>query len=1100
MTNKIRSSQLNILAMLLLVGYSSAYGAAQVLSQSPLFVANAEKANVLVVLDNSNSMDENATGSAVGGADSDSKSEIARNAVTNLITNYTGKINMGLMAYQQTGVGLSNLHNSPYDASFDPANYDPSFTGARDSLTKRFQVPNLSNPGNFIYYNVALPFYSGSNEGSRYCYSTTADFDNGAETYPGGPWDSYRCFRNKLTTSDTIPTWNNGASETAAGFTSYAFGGAFSPTDSDLAQNLLDFGTLLTWDWVSQTWFSNSSPGRGYLHTAIQDLDAGHATTLNTKLSTSQFAINAPTDPTRPLQNAGLTPLEGTLLTAKDYFEGTTLPADEGGPAATVPESCGKDFVALLTDGLPSTEENGTVTTNPVTALADVATAAQALNTAGVETYTIGFALPVGTDSTALDSIAAFGGTGTAYLADDPTSLQATFDTIFTDILAKTGASSSAATNSTSLSSNSVIYQARFNSGDWRGELLARPISLSGTISSTESWNAATQLDAKSATSRVILTYGRDSSDGIPFRWIDISGQTDTIDSDALNTDPISYTTDGLGSDRVDFLRGGTGGTSAALFRSDRNGKLGDIVHSTPYYVGIPNAGYNDIEMPGYAAFRTANKTRQPVIYTGANDGMIHGFDTSSGEELLAYVPRSVFPNLHLLTAQGYGSTIPHHYFVDGAPMVADADVNGWKTILAGGLNGGGQGIYALDITDPTTFAESAAASTVLWEFTDEDDADLGYTYIQPADNLLTNQSAQIAKMANGEWAVIIGNGYNNTDADGYASATGHASLFILFIEEGIDGSWATSGDYKKIDTGEGSTTTPNGLATPTPIDTDGDGDIDVVYAGDLEGNMWRFDVSNLSSPSSDILFTAKDSSNNPQPITSAPVVTRHPYTGYMIGFATGKYLELSDISTTATQTIYGIWDQGSTVTNRSKLVEQTVIDTQTIGSNRFRITSTEAVDYTSTKKGWFMDLPESGERVDLNPVIRDKRFVFVTRTPSSAPCVAGGTSWLMELDYLSGGRLDVSPFDVNGDGIINSLDYVTITVSDGNGGTVEIKVPVSGYQSGSGGMISTPTILKTDTEDEELKILSNSDGQIEATLESVNTDYKGRVSWEEIR
>jgi len=1098
MTNNIRSSQLNILAMLLLTGSSSTYAAPQVLSQSPLFVANGEKANVLVVIDNSNSMDENAAGAAAGSASADSKSEIARNAVENIITNYTGKINMGLMAYQQTGTVLRNIHNSAYDASFDSNNFNVNFGGARDSQTKRFEIPNNSvTPAKSIYYNVNLPYYSNGNDGNAFCYSRTADFDNGAETYPGGPWDTYRCFRNKTTETDPNPNtiWGNSGLEAAAGFTNYFNTYTFSPTDSDIAQGILDFGTFLTWNWVSETWFANSSPGRGYLHTPILNLDTAHATLLNTKLATSQFAVNAPTDPSRPLQNAGHTPLEGTLLTAKDYFEGTTLPADEGGPAATVPESCGKDFVALLTDGLPSTEENGTTITNTTTALADVATAAGALKTAGVETYTIGFALPVGTDPTALDSIAAAGGTNTSFLASDSATLQATFDTIFTDILAKTGASSSAATNSTSLSSNSVIYQARFNSGDWRGELLARPISLSGTISSTASWNAATQLDAKSATSRVILTYGRDSSDGIPFRWTDLSAQVDTTAADALNTDPISLTTDGLGSDRVDFLRGGTGGTSAALFRSDRNGKLGDIVHSTPYYVGIPSAGYNDIEMPGYATFRTANKTRQPVLYTGANDGMLHGFDTSTGDELLAYVPRAVFPNLNLLTAQGYGTTVPHHYFVDGAPMVADADVNGWKTILAGGLNGGGQGIYALDVTDPTTFAESAAASTVLWEFTDEDDADLGFTYIQPADNLLTNQSAQIAKMANGEWAVIIGNGYNNTDADGNASTTGHASLFILFIEEGIDGSWATSGDYKKIDTGEGSTTTPNGLATPAPVDTDGDGDIDVVYAGDLEGNMWRFDVSNLSSPSSDILFTAKDSSNNPQPITSAPLVTRHPNTGYMIGFATGKYLELSDISTTATQTIYGIWDQGSMVTNRSKLVEQTVIDTQTIGSNRFRVTSTEPVDYTSTKKGWFMDLPESGERVDLNPVIRDGRFVFVTRTPSSAPCVAGGTSWLMELDYLSGGRLDVSPFDVNGDGIINSLDYVTITIN-----SVETQVPVSGYQSGSGGMISTPTILKTDTEDEELKILSNSDGQVEAKLESVNTKYKGRVSWEEIR
>jgi len=1167
MTNTLRSASLTTLAILLASAYTStAFAAPQVLSQSPLFVANAEKANVLVVLDNSNSMDEDERGKAVGSDSSESKSEIARIAIRDLINTYTGKINMGLMAYQQYPPGNAGsdsklhvipsfLHAGYYDVSYDAdANYDPNFiitTATRNSQTKKFQIPNPTSPGNFINYNVTLPYYSGEIQNVSYCYAPDGSafddgevFTNGSNAAPDGPWDFNRCFTTKIGISDALPSpalatppdhyqfqsWGAQpfltstitAAETARGYSGLKnwFGLAlysvyFYPTDSDIAQGIVNFGKQQASTYVSPTWLSNASPGRGYLHIPISDLNTSQASTLNVKLAVSDTdpANNGPTDPTLPLQNAGFTPLAGTLQTAKDYFVNpSSLPADEGGGGLSpLPESCDKDFVALLTDGLPSTNENGTPSTNTVAALADVATAATELNDAGVETYTIGFALPVGTEPTALDSIAASGGTNTAYLANDPTTLQATFDTIFTDILAKTGASSSAATNSTSLSSNSFIYQARFNSGDWAGELLARPISLAGVIGNTSDggWNAATQLDAMSAASRVVLTYGRDSTDGIPFTWAAISAQTDTTATDILNTDPISSTADGLGADRVNFLRGDTGNTSAALFRLDRNGKLGDIVHSTPYYVGAPNAGYNDTEMPGYSTFRTANKSRQAVLYTGANDGMLHGFNASTGDEVLAYVPRGVFSNINLLTAQGYGSSIPHRYFVDGAPMVADADVNGWKTILAGGLNGGGQGVYALDVTDPTTFAESAAATTVLWEFTDEDDADLGYTYIQPNNSFLTNQSSQIAKMANDEWAVIIGNGYNNTEADGYASSTGHAALFVLFIEKGIDGSWATSGDYIKIDTEAGSTTTPNGLATPTPVDTDGDGKMDTVYAGDLEGNMWKFDLSD-SDPSNwesafktgqtpKPLYIAKDSSNNEQAITSAPLVTRHPNTGYLISFGTGKYIELSDISSTDTQSIYAIWDQDATVSNRSTLVEQTVIELQTINSDKYRITSSNAVDYTS-KDGWFMDLPESGERVDINPVIRDQRFVFATRTPSSAACVAGGSSWLMELDYLTGGPLDVSPYDVNGDGVINDLDAVEITYIDVNGDTVTKKVFVSGHQDSTGGMIATPTILDKEPADEELKILSNSDGQIQAELESVNTEYKGRVSWEEIR
>ncbi len=1103
-----------------------AHAAELIIHHSPLFLTNKQKANVLVIMDNSNSMDESANGSAVGGTDPNSKSEIARNAVSDLITEYTGKINMGLMAYQQSGVSLRHLHNSPYDASFDPANYDPSYTGDRDSTTKRFRTPNLSSPGNFIYYNIALPFYASSNQSDRYCYTTTADFDNGSETYPAGPWDSYRCFRNKLTTSDTVPNWGNSTSETNAGFTSYAFGGAFSPTDSDLAQNLLDFGTFLTWNWVSRTWFSNSSPGRGYLHTPIEELDAAQAAALNLKLAPSQWVTNGPTDPTLPLQNAGLTPLEGTLYTALDYFDNTALPSDEGGPVSAVPESCDKNFIALLTDGLPSTDQNGNVTTNPTTALAAVATAAEALHAIDVETYTIGFALPFGTDPTALDSIASAGGTDTAYLADDPVTLQATFDAIFSDILEKTGASSSAATNSTSLSANSLVYQARFNSGDWSGQLLARSISTSGSISLTNEWDAADELKSIDQDDRVILTYNRDTNDGMPFRWTNINAQTDTTLKDMLNTEPVTAIPDGIGADRTHFLRGGDGNLSAALLRADRNGKLGDIVHSAPAYVGPPSAGYNDVIMSGYSAFASSKSSRKPIIYVGANDGMLHGFDASTasskGDEVLAYIPKSVSPHLNELTAIGYGnSTLPHRYFVDTTPAFADADVNGWKTILAGGLGAGGQGIYALDITSPTSggsvvgpnstvFDEANAANIVLWEFTDEDDADLGYTFFDPVRRTATGQSAQIARMANDEWALIIGNGYNNTEADGHASTTGHAVLFILFIEKGLDGTWtvdASTTDYVKIDTGVGSTTTPNGLATPMPYDTDNDGNVDVIYAGDLEGNLWKFDVSSstvnswTNASNMTKLFTAAAQ----QSITTAPLVTKSPGDGYMIGVGTGKYVELSDIGTSSVQSFYGIWDDGvtSSTATRSDLVEQTVLAEETVTengeTNTFRITSQYDVDY-DTYRGWYIDLPTTGERVDVNPLLRSGRFVFATRIPSTAQCVAGGTSWLMELDYLTGGRLDESPFDTNNDGIIDENDYISVTYTDSSGTDITISVPVSGVKTDDG-MISTPTVTyDPNSPDQEIKINANSTGTLEVELESVGGDYSGRLTWKELR
>lgn len=1081
--------QINV-GILLMILTSTSTAALLSIADAPLFVTNSQKANVLVILDNSNSMDEAPNGSAVGSDSPGSKSEIARQAVRGLITTYTDKINMGLMAYQQTSMVRRHIHNAPYDASFDPANYDPTFTGARDSTTKRYRVPNASNPGSFIYYNIALPFYAGSSQGSRFCFSNTADFDNGGETFPGGPWDSYECYRNKTNELDDF-----------TGFNTDRQVWTFSPTDSDLAKNILDFGTFITWDYVGETWFSNSSPGRGYLHTPIMDLDAAQAGLLNTKLAVSQFATNAPTNPSFSLQNAGLTPIEGTLLSAKDYFEGSLNAANEGGPQAAPPESCGKNFIALMTDGLPSTDRNGNVISNPVTAIADAAGAANALMSTSigvtggnVETYVIGFAL----NSPELDTIASAGGTSSAYMANDQASLEAAFNTIFSDILAKTGASSSAATNSTSLTSNSHIYQARFNSGDWSGQLLSTVIDTSGVLGAIV-WDAADHLPAPAA--RKIITYSRDTKDGIPFQWADISALSDTTQQNILNSNALGVA-DGLGEERLNYLRGdasheilSTPPGASEFFRRRATSKLGAIINSTPFFLGAPAAGYAENTMKGYGAFRAFNSTRTEIIFAGANDGMLHGFNAVTGAEEIAYVPGAIYDELSDLTDPTYGAGSSHRYFVDGSPMIADANLGDdaipiWKTVLAGGFNAGGQGYYALDVTNASAFSEANAANLVLWEFTDEDDADMGYSFNQPTLNRLTNQSAQIARMADGRWALIIGNGYNNSEADGHASTTGHASLFILFLDGGTDGDWTDSGDYIKIDTKQGSVVTPNGLSTPRLLDSTGNGRVDAIYAGDLLGNMWKFDVSDASAANWGVaygttavpvpLYTATDTAGLAQPITSAPIVTLAPGGNYLVGFATGRYLGLGDITNIDVQTIYAILDTGSAVAPvalRGNLQPQTVVSTQTVvvpglGSVDTRQTSNNTVDYT-TKKGWYVNLPDTGERVAFNPILRDGRFVFTTLIPDTGVCSAGGSGWLMELDYLTGAPLVIPPF-------------------------IDVPGNPSGIKPPGGGIPNTPTVLGDPDNNKEFKIINQSTGNTNVISESVQ--YRtGRLSWREI-
>ena len=430
----------------------------------PLFSTqgSGDKPNILVVLDNSNSMDEAPNGSAVGSDNPGSKSEISRTAVKQLIADFQGKIRMGLMAYQQSGVGTSQIHNAPYDPSYDPANYDPTSTAPRDSLTKKYRILKPGSTTEYVYFNVALPFYAGGNQGTAFCYSDTADFDNGSETYPGGPWDTYRCFNTKAGTSDAQPTWGNSASEAAAGYSGLKGTWTFSPTDSDLAQNILDFGKFMTWYHVGSTWFSNSSPGRGFLHTPIADLDATQINNLNAKLATSQFGTATDT----PLRNAGLTPLEGTLLTAKDYFDGNLTNTGEGGsnPAPIPPaNTCdNNNFVVLVTDGLPSTDKNGNTVTDTAVAVNAVASAAASLMASGVRTYVVGFALPEGVNPSILDQVAVAGDTTSAYSANNAASLSATLSAIFQDIMERTSSSTAAAVVSNSADGTGAVYQALF--------------------------------------------------------------------------------------------------------------------------------------------------------------------------------------------------------------------------------------------------------------------------------------------------------------------------------------------------------------------------------------------------------------------------------------------------------------------------------------------------------------------------------------------------------------------------------------------------------------------------------------------------------------
>jgi type IV pilus assembly protein PilY1 len=701
---------------------------------------------------------------------------------------------------------------------------------------------------------------------------------------------------------------------------------------------------------------------------------------------------------------------------------------------------------------------------------------------------------------------AAINSRGSYLTADNPTALNEGIDNILKAIAKKSDSSAAAVTlTSGSISSATRIFHTKFNSEFWTGDLLSHPISdgtsiapctsddIIGDICSAE-WSASCKLnggycEATGSTetglshgSRTIITLNPTTNTGIPFRWSNIS----ETDQNTLNAP------DSRGEHRLNYIRGdttyeSTNPCNTCTFRP-RKSILGDFINSAPVYVGPPSRIYpDDLESTDktHTAFRSSHKKRTGMVFVGGNDGMLHGFSTEDGTEKIAYIPNAVFPNLPQLTEKDYS----HTSYVDG--LLDEGDVffeDTWYTMLIGGLGYGGQGIFALDVTNPNVFSESNAANIVKWEYTD---VDLGYTYGKPL----------IRKLNNGTWAAIFGNGYNKT--------TGAAAIYIVDISNGTL--------IKKISTGLGDNTAdseyanmPNGIAGLQPIDIDQDFKIDYIYAGDLLGNMWRFNLKGTETTNWNVafggkpLFSAKNASNNAQPITSAPAVKRHSsLIGTMVYFGTGKYLGNSDLTDISQQTFYAIHDSWlDNETDFSASTRDDLLKQEILGTNDSQFTNTEArvtTNYpiTSTHKGWYLDLNESGERIFQTPLLRNNRIIFVTATPSNDPCEAGASSWLMELDASSGSRLDTSPFDYDANGYFTSTDQVDFDV-DGDDSLEQVGgsgIRIDNNGDGSG-IYTTPAVANL-PDSKERKYLSTSLG----TIEQINETAKGRLiqSWRQV-
>jgi type IV pilus assembly protein PilY1 len=565
---------------------------------------------------------------------------------------------------------------------------------------------------------------------------------------------------------------------------------------------------------------------------------------------------------------------------------------------------------------------------------------------------------------------------------------------------------------------------------------------------------------------------------------------------------------------RIAYLRGDrTQEQSNGGALRNRTSALGDIIDSAPAFVGAPPFLYRDsVETVPYSSFRLAQANRKQAVYVGANDGMLHAFSADSGQEYFAFVPGGVFNNLYKLTQPTY----THRYYVDSSPVPIDAFyASAWHTVLTSGLGAGGQSIFALEVTHPDAYTSISGTSPFMWEFTDATDKDLGYTFSRPL----------VVRLHNGQWAALFGNGYNNMVADGHASTTGDAVLYIVDVQTGTL--------IRKLDTNVGMLedptrqNRPNGLSSPTVVDSDSDTIVDYVYAGDLYGNLWKFDLSSNSKDSwgvaySKPIFTAvnanAEATKQVQPITTKPSVSRGPNgVGLIITFGTGKYLETGDsiLSNLVTQTFYGIFDPNTgnassdVISDRSKLTPQTIVYE---GSQQFTAsdgtkstTNVRAVSNTAvgSSRGWYLDLISpvnhfEGEMQVTDSVVDNGQVFFTTLIPNSDPCSGGGRSWLMVLNVFSGGRLDTAPFDLNADGNFNSSDYVTL--SDGT------KVPTSGLGLNDG-IGSKPAILSSnDTATSingggsDLIVINSSNGTPTSLKKNPGPRVVGRQSWRQVR
>ena len=602
------------------------------------------------------------------------------------------------------------------------------------------------------------------------------------------------------------------------------------------------------------------------------------------------------------------------------------------------------------------------------------------------------------------------GNPDTYFVARRPDLLETSLREVFQDIV--NTSNTAPAISSSQLRSGELKYVAQFDPSDGRGEIWAYELKSDGNFATTASWGAHTALTAASWDSgrKIITNVG---SSGVAFRWAAIGSDKQALLKGSGN--------DAYGQAMLNWLRGDTSDNSQFRKRPSTS-VMGSIVSSTPTVESRPAADLRGTEFAGYGDFVTANRSRESVLWVGAGDGMLHAFKASAaggGAPMLSYVPEPLFSKLPNWASPS-GDRV--QAFADGSPFTADLKVGGtWKTYLFSSLGRGGKGVYALDVTDPTTFSESNASSLFRWQFNDasatsgDNSGDMGYMVGDPTISRVSEQAGNVAKLKNGKWAVLFGNGYFST--------SGKAALYILYTDGPTAGVWTAGTHYVKLVADSGS---DNGLSQPTWVDSDGDGLADAVYAGDMKGNIWKFDLSAATASDWKVafggraLYTAKDVANKPLAITTSVETRAHPLGGLVVNFSTGRALLAGEFKGVVEKHgIYGVWEKPmfSTATGGeldtllprgvSTLVARALSNVGTTGS---RVVTGGTIDWTS-QDGWYLPFLAADEMALANPVRALQSFLITSMAPPALkanaadpdPCFQDPLSWLNTVDPLTG-------------------------------------------------------------------------------------------------